>query len=276
MLYVSDLDGTLLNSAGALSAASRDMLAGLLAGGTRFTVASARSVHSILQVLDGVPLTLPIVELNGAFLTDPATGGHLAVNALNGAVTHGVYLQIQGAGFLPFISTFDGARDNLYHPKPTNDGMQWYYNDRVAVRDPRLRAKKRLEDVLDEQVICFTVIDRGELLVPLAQKLTGMYGSLIQLHLFRHLYCPGWSWLTVHDAHATKANALGAMRKLIGMPEEPLTVFGDDINDIAMFAHADRAIAVSNALDEVKQKAHLLISSNDEDSVARFLQTDNK
>ena len=38
-----------------------------------------------------------------------------------------------------------------------------------------------------------------------------------------------------------------------------------------MFAAADEAYAVSNAIDEVKAAATGVIGSNDEDSVARFI-----
>jgi Cof subfamily protein (haloacid dehalogenase superfamily) len=271
MLYVSDLDGTLLNAQGRLGGESRALLSRMLSLGLQFTVASARCVWSIGQMLDGLELTLPVVEFNGAFLSDMKSGRHIAVNSLNEAVKHGVYLEIQAAGFLPFISTYDGERDNLYHSKIRNEGMQWYFDDRIATKDPRLRPPRPLEGVLDEQVICFTVIDREERVKPLEERLKRLYGDLVSLHLFRHLYSPGWHWLTVHDARACKARALKTLLDMQGLSSEDLTVFGDDVNDIAMFEQAGRAIAVSNAIDEVKKRAHLMIGSNREDSVARYI-----
>ena len=272
MLYVSDLDGTLLNKSGKLGTASRELLFDMLSRGLQFTVASARSVYSISQMLEGLTLPLPVIEFNGAFISDLASGQHLVTNSLNDALKHGVYLEIQRAGFLPFISTFDGERDNLYHSDITNDGMRWYYNDRIAMRDPRLRPPRRLEDILDEQVICFTTIDTEERLRPLEERLRLLYGDAIKLHLFRHLYSPGWSWLTVHDARACKAKALKTLLKMKNWDTSQLTVFGDDINDIEMFELAGRAIAVSNALEQVKCRADLIIGSSEEDSVARFIQ----
>ncbi len=271
MLYVSDLDGTLLGQDGKLSPESRRLLAELLREGLPFTVASARSVWSIAQMLEGLELKLPVIELNGAFLSDLKTGRHLVVNQLSEAVKHGVYLEIQSSGFLPFISTYDGARDNLYHSEIGNEGMRWYYEDRMAMRDPRLRPPRPLIDILDEQVICFTVIDREERLKPLEERLNRLYGGLVQLHLYRHLYCEGWHWLTIHDAKATKARALDGFLAMLGIGREELTVFGDDINDIAMFEHAGRAIAVGNAIAPVKERASQVIGSNREDSVARFI-----
>ena len=65
-LYISDLDGTLLRPDGALSDYSRDGLNGLIADGMHFTVATARSVVSIRQLLQGLQLSLPVINLNGA------------------------------------------------------------------------------------------------------------------------------------------------------------------------------------------------------------------
>lgn len=274
MLYVSDLDGTLLNTEGKLSETSRSLLSGMLSGGLSFTVASARSVWSIGQMLHGLDLPVPVLEFNGAFISDMKTGEHIVVNAMNEAVKHGIYLEIQAAGFLPFISTFDGSRDNLYHSAIVNDGMRWYYHDRVSMRDPRLRPPRTLEGILDEQVICFTVVDREEKLKPLAERLEGLYGGMIKLHLFKHLYAEGWHWLTVHDARACKAKALEKLLDMLHLSAADLTVFGDDVNDIEMFEQAGRSIAVANAIEPVKQRADLIIGSNREDSVAKLIYSE--
>ena len=276
MLYVSDLDGTLLNYEGNLSAASRAMLGSLLAQGLPFTVASARSVWSISQMLQGLDIKLPVIEFNGAFLSDIKTGRHIVVNSIAETVKHGIYLEIQASGFLPFISTYDGERDNLYHSEILNDGMAWYYNDRTKLKDPRLRPPRPLDCILDEQVICFTVIDREQRLKPLEERLQRLYGDMVRLHLFRHLYCEGWHWLTIHDTRACKAKALTTLLDMLYLTKDDLTVFGDDINDIEMFELAGRAIAVQNAILPVKERASIVIGSNREDSVAWFLHEEFK
>jgi hypothetical protein len=68
--YVSDLDGTLLRSNATLSSYSKKILQQLLHEGLHFTVASARSVFSMWPILDGLRLSLPVIEFNGAFISD--------------------------------------------------------------------------------------------------------------------------------------------------------------------------------------------------------------
>ena len=52
---------------------------------------------------------------------------------------------------------------------------------------------------------------------------------------------------------------------------EHVTVFGDEINDIPMFRAAGHAVAVDNAVPELKHIAHEVISPHHEHSVARYL-----
>ncbi|MCM1315631.1 MAG: HAD family hydrolase [Muribaculaceae bacterium] len=53
---------------------------------------------------------------------------------------------------------------------------------------------------------------------------------------------------------------------------ERLVVFGDSKNDIDMFLLADEGYAVQNANDDLKKYATAIITSNDNDGVAKWLE----
>jgi hydroxymethylpyrimidine pyrophosphatase-like HAD family hydrolase len=58
----------------------------------------------------------------------------------------------------------------------------------------------------------------------------------------------------------------------LGRETADVTVFGASVNDIGMFKLAGTSVAVSNALDEVKEVADIVLPhSNDEDAVAKYL-----
>ena len=114
-LYISDLDGTLLCPDARLSKFSRDGLNRLIANGLHFTVATARSVVSISQLLPDLRLELPVINLNGALVSDLKSGRHLAVQALPTDVAAQVLARIEQAGLQPFVSTCDKERDALYY-----------------------------------------------------------------------------------------------------------------------------------------------------------------
>ena len=108
-LYVSDLDGTLLRNDTSLSQYSKDTLNALLDQGLLFTVASARSIASMRHVLADLPLRLPVVEFNGAFvMADEALAVANAIPALKEQAT-GIIETNEEDGVARYISShWDG------------------------------------------------------------------------------------------------------------------------------------------------------------------------
>ena len=61
-IYISDLDGTLLRNDASLSSFSKNTLIELIDRGLIFTVATARSIASVREILRGLKLNLPVIE----------------------------------------------------------------------------------------------------------------------------------------------------------------------------------------------------------------------
>jgi hypothetical protein len=270
--YVSDLDGTLLNRDATLSESTRAGLQRLIAEGLIFSVASARSVISMQPLLSGLKLNLPVIEFNGAFVSDLQTGQHEIVNAIDPAVAREVFELFRRWTASLFVSTFDGTEDRLYYSEITNDGASYYVANRQNYNDPRLRCVHDVASRLIEQVVCLTVIGKLESLEELELVVRDRFQGSVEIHLFENQYSPGWYWLTVHDSRATKDQAIEAIRNRYGFSDHELIVFGDHTNDIKMFRIATHAIAMANAHPEVKRHATHVVGSNDEDSVVRFIE----
>ena len=66
----SDMDGTLLNSGGKVSAANAEAIREFQAAGGRFAVATGRSELITLPCLDGVEPNFPCILFNGAAVYD--------------------------------------------------------------------------------------------------------------------------------------------------------------------------------------------------------------
>ena len=271
-LYVSDLDGTLLNGSAGLSESGRARLTRLLEDGVEFTVASARGVASMRAILGGLPLRLPVIGFNGAYLSDLATGRHEIVNAIEPAIASDLHALIAGHGIPPLIATFSGREDLVYYAEPANDGMHWWLKDREASRDPRLRRLVDATLALREQVVCLTGIGPLALLTDIAARIRETFAGLIELHVFENWYSPGWHWLTVHDRRASKGQAVRELMRLRGLGDRRVVAFGDQTNDLALLAAADEAVAVRNAIPEVLAIATQVIGSNEEDSVIEYIE----
>lgn len=270
-VYVSDLDGTLLGPDARLSPFSKSAIEGLLDRGVQFTVASARSVISMQGVLGGLQLRLPVVGFNGGFISDLATGRHLAVLEL-GDTAREAWSKARALDLAPMVSTTDGgSEDRVFVAHQHNAGVGWYVRDRERAGDPRLRLVDDPGAALDRRVTCLTVIDRRSRLEPYAAALEARFGERLRPHLFDDLYTVGWSWLTLHPGEATKARAVRSVLHAAGLSGRRLVAFGDQDNDLPLLLAADHAVATANAAPSVKAVADEIIGHHGDDAVARWL-----
>lgn len=79
-------------------------------------------------------------------------------------------------------------------------------------------------------------------------------------------------WYKFTKKTATKEKAISKISAICGIGTEEITAFGDDYADIGMLQLCGRGIAMGNAIGEVKEKADLVIGSNDEDGIAEYLE----
>ena len=256
-----------------MSPASRDGLNRLIADGLHFTVATARSVASIRHLLAGLDLHLPVVNLNGALLSDVSSGRHQYVQAIPPEIAAVVYEQTRAMGPYPFISTCGPRGDALYYSRVENAGMQWLVDDRLDAGDERLQQIEDLRAALCEQVLAFTIIvHQPALLQTLQTTLEERCPGRLQMYIFPNGYSQsGDTWLTICHARATKDRAIRKLLTWGNYRVEDLTVFGDGDNDIGMFELAPRAIATANATKRLRNLATDVIGTNSEDGVLRYL-----
>ena len=271
-IFVSDLDGTLLRGDGTLSDFSRAKLTELLRTGVHFTVASARAWGEIVPVLGDLPLTLPVIAINGAFITEYATGKHLVINNLEKDFARVLYQHILDFQLLPFIVTHNGTEDCLYWQDLKNEQMQWYHDTLHVHKDKRIRRIEDLKHALAEQVIAFAVMGPPEHVKALSAHLAAAYPGLLENFLFENPYSPGHWWLTIHDQKACKSKGIQTLVEMTGHKLENLTVFGDHINDIKMLQLAGAGVAVANAEEELKAHADILIGLNEDDAVVEYIE----
>lgn len=272
-LYISDIDGTLINGDKMLSPFSRDNLTAMLKSGLPFTIASARSIVTLREILGDLPFQLPVIESNGAFITDWATGRHLATHAMKAEVADSVWSILRQNNTNPIIVTNCGLNDHIYCPPAHNPGMAEYYEEREAAGDNRMISCEIDALPLDEQIVMFVVIEHYDKLAELEKQLSQHHGSNIHMHLMENLYYRDWHWLTVHDPQATKGHAVKVLKERFVPSASCVIVFGDHTNDISLFESADHRVAVANATDELKRHAHEIIGPHTDDAVVKFLMS---
>lgn len=270
-LYVSDLDGTLLDNQARLSAFSRASLTRLLNVGVAFTVATARSATAVRAILGNLPTPLPIIEQNGACVTDLVTGRRLFVSDLPIALGRQVLSRFRHFAADPIAATIVDGVDRVVFEEPSNAGTLWYIQEKEHAADPRLQRSPEVRLDSESELLSLTTLVPEPLGRSLAGALAEEFGGQIQLRFGHNGYAPGFWELSVLGPTATKSSAIAALRRELGMADAELVVFGDAENDLDMFRSADIAIAVENGLPELLGIATQIVGSNVADGVARWL-----
>ena len=263
-LYLSDLDGTLLGSNQKISAESCKILNSLISRGLLFSYATARSAVTAKPATAGLDAKIPIIVYNGVFTLDSQTGERLLSNIFARDEASKIYDTLLGYGINPIVySIIDGAEKFSYIPHRLNRGTA----DFLATRknDIRERIVTAEDEMREGEIFYFTCIDEPEKLLPAKKALEGHFRCIYAKDIYS-----GEQWLEILPLSATKANAALQLKKHFGC--DKLVVFGDGTNDIPLFEAADECYAVANAAPELKAIADGVIGSNDENSVAEFIQ----
>ena len=72
--------------------------------------------------------------------------------------------------------------------------------------------------------------------------------------------------------NVNKENAIMKITEVCGFDTDSIIAFGDDYADIGMLELCGIGVAMGNAIDEVKERADIVIGSNDEDGIADFIE----
>ena len=269
-LFVSDLDGTLLDGRAELSERTRAGIQTVLDADVPFTIATARSVQSAQQIFDGIELKLPIITFSGGFISNLSDGSFEYVLAIEPSILDSILDMGRFEGLVPFVSSNDGDRDNLYFMEPENDGMKHYLDERRAMSDSRLRRAREFADYHAESVVCITYISRCERVAALSERILSS-GVAVTTSLFENPYANGWYWLTIRHPKARKGRATRELMSRHGLESHELVAFGDQIDDMELLGTADRGVAVENGVRELRQSADEIIGSNQSDAVILYI-----
>jgi len=271
--YLTDLDGTLLQSNASLSDYTVRTLTEALEQGAVISYATARSYQSSKTVTSQVAWPYPVVLYNGSMLLDPLTGKVLGGHWLDSDASNEVIELGRRMNLMPFLFALDEEdRERVLHEKLSRYGDTEFYASRPG--DPRFVEVDHLTCPPAYRTMIVTYIGRREEIEPLFRAVADRYGPAVHLHFMLDNYIKDHYFLEISHPLANKEHGLMLWCEQVGCQPEEVTVFGDNLNDIGMFKQAGRRMAVSSAHPELKLMASEVIGSNDEDSVARVIEAD--
>ena len=269
-VFITDLDHTFLHSNQTVSPFSKQIW-NEKSKHALLSVATARSFSKTEEFLKNLKLELPLILLNGAMVitTDKKL---ISLNTLSKELSDAIIEESSKFGIYPYVIALKDKKtlDESFDIPPILNYHQKFLIENHYTSDKRIIHKKRIEG--DKDTLKLVYMGEESLLRPLSIHLKIVFGSQIEVKLSPENYMKCY-FLTILHPLSDKAHALIKVHEYLNSDISETTVFGDSINDIGMFKLAGNAVAVANALEEVKKEADIILKeSNDEDGVAKYLQ----
>lgn len=268
-LFVTDLDGTLLNSRAEVSNKSASIISDLSHRGALITVATARTPATVDHILQHTFTRLPAIVMTGAalwdrrhrrFLNPIKIGCEKAAAAVDILRSHDV---------TPFIYNLaDDSTLNVYVNGSLTDREMRFIGDRTGLSLKRFFINEPEGLAVDfSQTMLVFAMGASDRLLPIADELDRV-GDLT-VSVYPDNYNPSVAVLEIFAGGVSKAAAIRRLADEVGATH--VTVFGDNLNDLTMMAVADEAVAVANAHPDVLQMATTIIGPNTDDAVAEYI-----
>ena len=255
-LVVTDMDGTLIDDEGRVPAGLTDAVADMRDAGIVFAPASGRQLANLRAVLGSAVDDSPLIAENGSFVVHGGEEVHsdtISAQDAEAAITmtrrlvdsgHDVGAVVAGK-YCAYIERSDAA---------FLEQTRLYYEALEIVED--LTAIP-LDEVLKVAVFDFDDVEKGS-----SQALTAAVPHV-------QTVVSGMHWTDMMSAQASKGRALAALQARLGILPEQTAVFGDYLNDLDLYDHADLGFAMRNAHPGIHAAAAYTAPANTEDGVLR-------
>ena len=266
-LYISDLDGTLLTPECKVSDETASALNTMIANGLFFTVATARSASSAAPLLEKLNLRLPVILMNGVVIYDMEKREPVSVCPIEPEAARAALAIFERHHIAPFYNRLNQNTLEVCFTQLKPEANRKYYESRKNAPYKHFTMVTHLTVTNDMPSIYLTTFDCYDTLLPVARELSAIEG--LTSVLYKDTYSDAWL-IEAFSSKASKPSGAKWIQKRMGAKH--MVAFGDNLNDLPLFAAADESYAVSNAHERILAAATGVIGSNTENAVAHFLQ----
>jgi Cof subfamily protein (haloacid dehalogenase superfamily) len=253
-IFATDMDGTFLHSDHSYDAGRLEkLLAEFEEAGVLFCAASGRQLLALEELFAAFKDKIGFVAENGGVVS-------IGDEIISAVAFDKVQMEelLRALQFMPnsptedfMISGLKGAYAPLTVSQSYFDFIQDYYADCQKVN-----SMSKIDDLMlkisthfPEECI-FECADWINEHVPFARATTS-----------------GYQAVDIIPKGVSKATGLDVLAKHLGLTAENVVVFGDQMNDFEMLQYAGTAVAVENAVDNLKAVADYTIGTNEDSSV---------
>jgi len=267
-----DLDGTMLLPDSTLGTRTVRCLRRLVADGIQVIVCTGRASEASRRYCEAIGAQGPMVFFNGAIVAEmpdarPVSFGILPLDVVGyGAdVARGMDVHYQ-VFFPPSCDPENGEnrRETLVIEKRRGES-EFYQNHTGMVPVVADLKEMAVSPDLPGAVKAMFIVDpmrHGEIRLKMSER----FGERIYMTRTHPTF------LEVMDARVSKGEGLKTVMKLRGLNPDEVIAFGDEENDLPMFAVAGFSAAPSSAREKVREAADFVFGSNAEEGLAAFLE----
>ncbi len=255
-----DIDGTLLNSKGEITPATRSAIAKLQANDIPVVLASGRPFGGMLQLASELNLAQNggyVVSFNGGKIVNMKTGTILCESFMPLAQVAQVFALTQQLGLA--VLTYNETGILAQHPE-----NPYVLHEKTITGLPFVPFDGNAASLTSPVHKCLVVGETQQLIAAEA-VFKQQLGEVVAVSRSSPIF------LEVMPLGVDKASGISAMLEKLGIPAEAAVACGDGFNDVPMLRLAGVGAVLANAPDGVKAEADLLVGSNDEDGVAQAI-----
>ena len=271
VLYVTDMDGTLLNKQGILSEYSKAAFRRFADGNILFTCATGRTLNSVNALLGDTTFTCPTILSDGLFIYDRLNKAVIYTNPLSNESINNIESILIKSKSDGFLYALQDAQYSLFYKSLERPLAYHFHQQKLSFLQGNTYQVPRFVNLPASYIPLYFVIYG-----PYSQlkKLRADFEALPGIHclLNRDVYHPQKDiyFMNVLNADCSKASAIHLLKKFVNASE--VVAFGDNLNDIPMLMAADRCYVTENGIPQAKEMATGVIGSCDEDAVVRFIE----
>ncbi len=257
--FVSDIDGTLLDTKRRISQDNKDKIALFQRSGGLFTLATGRTYLEAKQYIDQLNIHLPVILCNGATLYDPASRKLVPVRTVNRKTILGMLNELKK--FLSDrIDVFVYGLDKVFAEKvgpvakASLDG------------DFRIELISSFDNLPDSPYLKIVLVSENEEM----KRVTDQFEQL--KHFPFDFFLSSDNYFEILPSGVSKGNALVQVLKSINIKAHQVAAIGDHCNDLSMLSKAGLPAAVANAHPLVLKQASVHVPSHNHGGVAYFIR----
>lgn len=249
------MDGTLLDSTGAMPAAFWPLLERLHRRGITFVPASGRQHATLAHMFARAPAVRSFIAENGTLVVHD--GAPIATTTLGAATLRRVIAAVRGAAAHDLGLVVCGRRSAYIERRDAT------FVEEAARYYVALRTVDDLTTV-DDDVLKLATYDFGDAEASARE----VFAPLRDGH---QVVVSGRHWVDIMPPGVNKGTATRALQRALGVTPDETAVFGDYLNDIEMLDAGALSFAVGNAHPAVRARARHLTASNDDHGVIAAL-----